>query len=698
MPESANTKSSRHATEVLKKDRAEALAELAAANARLQGEIEARKQTECVLARFNEQLQQLAGVTQELAAARDLDEVFKRVRKAARQLIAADGVTIVLREGDQCHYADEDAIGPLWKGRRFPMSACISGWVMLHNEPAVIEDIYQDARIPVDAYRPTFVKSLAMFPLRNNEPLGAIGCYWARPHRATEPERQLMSLLADATARAIDGARAYEELARQLRERQRAEEALRHSEEQLRLMVESVRDYAIIQLDPDGRITSWNTGAERLNGYASAEVFGKHFSLLYPAEARAAGRPREMLARASAEGRAEDEGWRVRRNGSQFWASVVITPLQDENGALRGFVKITRDITERHAVELALRETNETMQAIFDAAPVAVLSFDLEGRVTSWSRGAERMFGWTAEEAMGRVCPTVPEEGLADFHAMIGRVARHGQESLVRGRQKKSGVRIQASVNPAPLLDVQGNAYGVMVILIDITERHRFEETIQAVSKQLLHAQEAESGRIARELHDQIGQTLTVAHFRLQEAQESIGQPAQEEILEQASVLIDQLHEQVRELAIGLRPAMLDDLGLAPAVRWELDRTARAAGLQCEFHSNVDSPALPFEIKTACFRVAQGALANVVRHASARRLHVALTLHPTELELIVEDDGTGFDPAQARSEAVAGRSMGLLTMEERVRFAGGTFAVESAPGKGTRLKAVFPLSANQPSS
>ncbi|NTV11098.1 MAG: PAS domain-containing protein, partial [Zoogloea sp.] len=145
-------------------------------------------------------LRRLAEVVERIAAARDLEGLMAIVRSAARELTGADGATLVLRDGDQCHYADEDAIGPLWKGQRFPMAACISGWVMQHAEVVVVEDIYTDFRIPHAAYRATFVKSLCMVPIGRDHPAGAIGCYWANRHLATEDEVGLQQALADAAA------------------------------------------------------------------------------------------------------------------------------------------------------------------------------------------------------------------------------------------------------------------------------------------------------------------------------------------------------------------------------------------------------------------------------------------------------------------------------------------------------------------
>lgn len=145
-------------------------------------------------------LRHLAAVVEQIAGIHDLPGLMAIVRHAARELTGADGATLVLRDGDKCHYADEDAIGPLWKGQRFPLSSCISGWAMLHAQQVVIDDIYADPRIPHEAYRSTFVKSLSMVPINRDNPVGAIGCYWQQHHLATEEELGLQQALADAMA------------------------------------------------------------------------------------------------------------------------------------------------------------------------------------------------------------------------------------------------------------------------------------------------------------------------------------------------------------------------------------------------------------------------------------------------------------------------------------------------------------------
>ena len=142
----------------------------------------------------------LVELIEDLSSARTVEQIADVVRSAARRITGADGVAFILRDGDNCFYLDEDAIGPLWKGRRFPMSACISGWAMLNRQVAVIPDIYQDDRIPHDAYRPTFVKSLVMTPVRPNDPIAAIGAYWAQARRPTDDEVRKLEIMARATA------------------------------------------------------------------------------------------------------------------------------------------------------------------------------------------------------------------------------------------------------------------------------------------------------------------------------------------------------------------------------------------------------------------------------------------------------------------------------------------------------------------
>ena len=171
--------------------------------------------------RYVQAMELLVTVVQELSLARDLETITGIVRRAARDLTQADGATFVLKDGDFCYYVDENAISPLWKGKRFPSSICIGGWCMRHRKPIVIPDVEDDERIPIEAYRPTFIKSLLMVPIRTQDPIGAIGNYWATPHTATPDEIRILQALADTTSVALENVQVYRELEQRVRDRTR---------------------------------------------------------------------------------------------------------------------------------------------------------------------------------------------------------------------------------------------------------------------------------------------------------------------------------------------------------------------------------------------------------------------------------------------------------------------------------------------
>jgi signal transduction histidine kinase len=173
-------------------------------------------------------INKLISVIQKLSLARDLNSIIEIVRHAARELTGADGATFILRDEDLCYYVNENAIAPLWKGRRFPMSACISGWVMQNRKNVSIEDIYQDPRIPVDAYQTTFVKSLVMVPIRTETPIGAIGNYWASHHKASDEEIHLLQSLADSTSIALENVQLLSDLKKSLDETKKARDQIEH--------------------------------------------------------------------------------------------------------------------------------------------------------------------------------------------------------------------------------------------------------------------------------------------------------------------------------------------------------------------------------------------------------------------------------------------------------------------------------------
>jgi signal transduction histidine kinase len=214
---------------------------------------------------------------------------------------------------------------------------------------------------------------------------------------------------------------------------------------------------------------------------------------------------------------------------------------------------------------------------------------------------------------------------------------------------------------------------------------------LHALSSRMLDIQEQERRQLARELHDEIGQVLTAVKIDLQTHLMRSDGASVGNGIETSIHLVNEALDRVRSLSLDLRPAQLDDLGLQPALRWFLDRQSRSSALDVEFNADLPPGRLNPDIETACFRIAQEAMTNVLRHASARRVRVNLCTRGEQLELLVEDDGKGFDVAAAQSRAVSGESLGLLGMEERAELAGGRIQMDSKPGLGTRVRALFPL-------
>ncbi len=254
------------------------------------------------------------------------------------------------------------------------------------------------------------------------------------------------------------------------------------NEQRFRLLVESVKDYAIFILDPDGRIATWNVGAERIKGYQASEIIGKHFSVFYPPEDVAAGKTERELEVAAREGRFEDEGWRVRKDGTRFWANVVITALRDPQGTLVGFAKVTRDLTERRAAEEEARRFRLLVDSVKD---YAIFMLDPTGRVATWNAGAERIKGYKANEIVGKHFSVFypPEDVIAGKSELELEVAgREGRFEDEGWRVRKDGTRFWANVVITALRNPQGNLVGFAKVTRDLTVRREAEETARALA------------------------------------------------------------------------------------------------------------------------------------------------------------------------------------------------------------------------
>ena len=250
------------------------------------------------------------------------------------------------------------------------------------------------------------------------------------------------------------------------------------------LVVEQTRDYALFILAPDGRILTWGDGAQRMKGYDAEEIIGKHFSVFYTREAIDRGWPAHELKVASAEGHFEDEGWRVRKDGSRFWANVVITALRDETGTLAGFSKITRDLTQRRLTEEALRQSEERFRLLVDGVTdYAIYMLDREGIVISWNTGAQRIKGYTREEIVGKhfSCFFVPQDIEANKPwEELSTVRKTGRVEEEGWRVKKNGERFWARVVVTPLYDSAGHMRGFAKVTQDLSDRRQIQELEEA--------------------------------------------------------------------------------------------------------------------------------------------------------------------------------------------------------------------------
>jgi PAS domain S-box-containing protein len=347
-----------------------------------------------------------------------------------------------------------------------------------------------------------------------------------------------------------------------------------------REVVANMRDYAIFLMDPEGYIRTWNLGAQRIKGYTEDEIVGQHFSIFYPPEANARNWPATELMTASAEGRFEDEGWRVRKDGSTFWATVVITALRDDSGKLIGFSKVTRDITERRQREEKIEQLNR----------------DLQLKVNELSESQQVIGARTA-----------------DLHNL---------------------------------------------------------------STRLLRVQDEERRRIARELHDELGQDLAALKMSLETFARGKGGSLSESVRAVSKAI-----EYVRNLSYLLHPPLLDEVGLQAAVQWIVEGFQKRSNIQTTFRASPTKfPRLSTEMETTIFRLIQESLTNIYRHSGSKDAVVELKSEPNEVTIRIRDYGKGLAVDILRPGMVQ-MGVGIGGMRERVeQFGGELKLVACEPG------------------
>jgi formate hydrogenlyase transcriptional activator len=276
--------------------------------------------------------------------------------------------------------------------------------------------------------------------------------------------------------------------------RRRAEEALRESERRLRLHVEGVTDYAIFMLDPVGKISSWNAGAERLKGYLAGEIIGRHFSLFYGREDIESEKPEAALRAAATEGRFEDEGWRLRKDGSRFWARVTITALRDATGKLLGFSKITRDMSERKRAEDALRRSEAQLRAIFEHSPDAIIGVDPHGNILEVNAQVETFFGYKRSELIGKPVEMLVPERFRGRHPAYRDNYQHSPRTRPMGvglelfGLRKDGAEFPVDIMLSPVDTPEGKM--VLSVIRDLSEKKRAQEELERRERERRYLEE----------------------------------------------------------------------------------------------------------------------------------------------------------------------------------------------------------------
>jgi PAS domain S-box-containing protein len=477
---------------------------------------------------------------------------------------------------------------------------------------------------------------------------------------------------------------------RDITKRKRAEKVLRASERRYRDIF-TFAPVGIYQSVRDGTLITANKALAEMLAYDSVDEFLK----VNLADVYFAPDEREKLIREY-----EDRGfaadleiqWR-RKDGAPIWVQLSAHAIKGANGATEYFEGFVRNISDRKLTEAALRDSEERYRELFENAKDAIYVHDLRGEFTSVNRAAERLYGYAREEILGKhFWDFVAPEYVRYFRENVcNKLEETGETNYEVEIVTRGGARVPVEVSSRQIYE-NGVVVGVQGSARDITERKRARQALLTYSRRLIAAQEAERRRIARELHDQIGQMLTALKLNLHAIQSMGDAHEARPLIEDNLKLLDEALEQVRDLSVDLRPLLLDDLGLVTALRWYVDHQPRT-GVPAEFIFDSIDPDLRFssELETACFRIAQEALTNVARHAQAKLVTVRLSRDGPDLVLLIKDDGVGFDVEALQRHSVADATLGMQGMEERAQAAGGRIRIDSTIGKGTEVMVRLPV-------
>jgi PAS domain S-box-containing protein len=494
------------------------------------------------------------------------------------------------------------------------------------------------------------------------------------------------------------------------------------SEEQsFQLLVAGVRDYAIFMLDPDGFIKTWNAGAQRFKGYAASEIIGQHFSVFYPEHEQIAGRPALALQTALEEGKFEDEGWRVRKDGSQFWASVVIDPLRDNSGKLIGFAKITRDITERKLAEDALRESEQQFSLLVQGVTdYALFMLSPAGEVTNWNAGAQRIKGYAHDEILGKhfSCFYTEEDRAGALPAQTLATARtEGRFEQEGWRVRKDGTRFWAHVVVDAIRDQAGGLVGFAKVIRDVTERKQAAQALERANAALFQSQKMESlgqltGGVAHDFNNLLAvmsNGLDVLSLRLQEHADLRMLETMQRAVARGATLTQQLLSFARQ-----QPLKVEKCNLNAVIR-SFEAVLRQAGDgTIELDVRQEPRSRPVLLDAARFEAALLNLVVNARDAMPEGGKIVICVENVELDegtvgmlpagpyvkVSVADTGSGmspdvaaraFEPFFTTKGVGKGTGLGLSQVYGFIAQSGGDVLIHSKAGQGTVVSMYLPV-------
>jgi len=492
-------------------------------------------------------------------------------------------------------------------------------------------------------------------------------------------------------------------LYRQVRRRQAAGRALQDVEARVSDIVESAMD-PVIAVNQDQRVVLFNAAAEKAFLWPRAAILGEPLDKLIPQRFRSAHRAYiERFGDTGVTSRrmgSQKVLMALRADGEEFPIEASISQHTEDRKKL--FTVIVRDITERVRADLLLARGEARLGGILDSAMDAIITIDESRHIVIFNAAAEVMFGCPKEEALGApLLWFIPERfrGVHGDHVRnfgeTGTASRRmGAQRIVTGvRRNGEEFPIDASISQVA---ERGSKF-YTVILRDVTARVRAEEALRRSKEELQElgaaaheAREQEKSRIARELHDELAQALTALQMDVAWCKEKLpaGQGGFAQKLDRMETLLDTTVTATRRIAADLRPLMLDDLGLLPAVEWLVENFTQRTGVPCELAVSTSDLRLNKANSTAVFRIVQESLANVAKHARASRAEVSIEQNGSGVTISVRDDGLGFSPQDPRKP----NSFGLVGLRERAYLLGGEVAFISAPGRGTNIEVRLPVS------